>query len=112
MEITKKEVSEIIDLATKARRSEREVDPEADIVDQLKDTPEELKLSETIDALPERKRAELVVLTWMGRGDFPPEEYEHVLAGRNQDSLVSNAGDYLTEKEPLDEYLREALKHM
>lgn len=63
------------------------------------------KLTERIDSLPARAKAELTALAWLGRGDSGGG-FADLVAHATQ-SGVDDVGSYLAAKVPLHTYLRD-----
>jgi len=56
------------------------------ILEDTPDNPTQLELTEALEALNDDQQAELVALTWVGRGDFTAEDWdEAVETARDRD---------------------------
>jgi len=80
-------------------------------VEILEDRPDDPTLEElfgAIDALNEDEGLELIALSWIGRGDFDPEEWEEALEAAREvpEKRIAN---YLTQMPLLGDYLEEGL---
>ncbi len=93
-----------------------EPDPEGDRVatdedetlEDHRDDPTEAELREAIDDLNDEEIVELIALTWVGRGDFGPEEWEEAKALALERHRKHSAG-YLMGIPMLADYLDEGL---
>jgi hypothetical protein len=103
-------VKEVIRLAEV--RSSRELPRGGAMADMaiLDDDPSELALSTRISAFSKEELSELCALMWLGRGDGGESvgDWEDLVAdAAGRDSAV--LADYIGEKWPLNEYLRDGL---
>ncbi len=105
----------------KAREFDEKVDPGDDdpgsnssddmSVEILEDRPDDPTFEElvgAIDALNEDEGLELIALSWIGRGDFEPEEWDEALEAAREvpEKRIAN---YLTQMPLLGDYLEEGL---
>ena len=75
------------------------------------DDPVAQEIKDAIEALNEDEQAELVALTWVGRGDFAAEEWDEVVRTARQRRTNPTAG-YLLGTPMLGDYLEEGLTQM
>ena len=68
-------------------------------------------LDEEIEGLSESKQAELVALTWIGRGDFTVDEWSEVVRTARQ-RRTNPTADYLLGTPMLGDYLEEGLSQL
>lgn len=119
MHVSKTVVNEIIRLAENAReaRSAKHRDAEAvDVCDvspeELANLPEEDKLREFILGLSDAEKADLMAVMWLGRSvaGESSENFDNLvrLAFENLDI----ATDYVIEKAPFTDYLREGMRKL
>jgi hypothetical protein len=59
-------------------------DAEREVLEDYADDATYQELFDAIDGLNEDEQIELVALTWLGRGDFEPEEWEAALAAARE----------------------------
>ncbi|MAT34648.1 MAG: hypothetical protein CMK06_05840 [Ponticaulis sp.] len=79
-------------------------DREVDVLEDQADNPARYELTAAINGLEPTEREALIALTWLGRGDYEPEQWEEaksVAAERNNGS----AARYLTGIPLLGNYL-------
>jgi hypothetical protein len=69
------------------------------------------QLAETITALNDDEREELVALLWIGRGDFDKTEWPQALAQAHSE-LDRPAADYLMGEPLLGDFLEEAISEL
>ena len=84
---------------------------EDDISAVLEDRPNDstyAELKHVIDDLNVDQQVELVALTWLGRGDFTPEEWGEAI-GRARDARTNETSLYLMGIPLLSDYLEEGL---
>lgn len=65
-----------------------------DVLEDYGDDPVVEEIRSTINDLNVDEQAELVAMTWIGRGDFAPEEWEDALAAA-QERRTGPTADYL-----------------
>jgi len=65
-----------------------------DVLEDYGDDPVAEEIRSTISDLNEDEQVELVALTWVGRGDFAPDEWDDALAAA-QDRRTGPTADYL-----------------
>ncbi len=75
------------------------------------DDPVAQELKDTIEALNEDEQAELVALTWIGRGDFVAEEWAEAVRTARQ-RRTNPTADYLLGTPLLGDYLEEGLSQL
>ena len=75
------------------------------------DDPVAQELKDAIEALNEDEQAELVALTWIGRGDFTSEEWDEVVRTARQ-RRTNPTADYLLGTPLLGDYLEEGLTQL
>ncbi len=75
------------------------------------DDPVAQELKDTIEGLNEDEQAELVALTWIGRGDFTAEEWAEAVRTARQRHTNPTA-DYLLGTPLLGDYLEEGLSQL
>ena len=75
------------------------------------DDPVAQELKDAIDALNDDEQAELVALTWIGRGDFTSEEWDEVVRTARQ-RRTNPTADYLLGTPLLGDYLEEGLTQL
>lgn len=105
----------------KARAYEAEVAPEGmedgsnpsddraiGVLEDTPDNPIAQELAAALEALNEDERAELLALTWIGRGDYTADEWGEALAAA-QEALDERAVAYLMETPNLADLLEEGL---
>lgn len=105
----------------KARAYEAEVAPEGmedgsnpsddraiGVLEDTPDNPIAQELAAALEALNEDERAELLALTWIGRGDYTADEWGEALAAA-QAALDERAIAYLMETPNLADLLEEGL---
>lgn len=103
----------------KAREFDVKVDPDdpdsgsnaaddgsVDILEDFVDDPTYQELRAALEALNEDERAELLALTFIGRGDFTSEEWADALA-EARDVVDNQFIDYLLGSPMLGDYLEE-----
>jgi hypothetical protein len=114
-------LEELAFIITKAREFDAEtapVDPEDGsnpsddsdiaILDDTADNPTGEELADAIDLLNDDQKAELLALTWIGRGDFEASDWAPAIA-QARDSLDDRVTEYLIGTPLLGDYLEEAL---
>lgn len=75
------------------------------------DDPVAQEIKDTIDGLNEDQQAELVALTWIGRGDFSAQEWpEAVRTARERRTNATS--DYLLGTPLLGDYLEEGMTQL
>ncbi len=72
------------------------------------DDPVAQDIKDTIESLNDDEQAELVALTWIGRGDFTVDEWDEVVRTARQRRSNPTA-DYLLGTPMLGDYLEEGL---
>ena len=85
-------------------------DPEA-ILEDFASDPTRAELAGFIDALNDDEQAELVALTWVGRGTFEPEEFDEAVETAKSERINATAR-YLLGIPLLADYLQEGLEKM
>jgi hypothetical protein len=103
----------------KAREFDVKVDPDdpdsgsnatddgaVDILEDFADDPTYQELRTAIEGLNEDERAELLALTFIGRGDFTKEEWKEAMA-EARDVMDAHVVDYLTGIPLLGDYIEE-----
>ncbi len=75
------------------------------------DDPVAQELKDVIEALNDDEQAELVALTWIGRGDFTSEEWDEVVRTARQ-RRTNPTADYLLGTPLLGDYLEEGLTQL
>ena len=75
------------------------------------DDPVAQELKDAIEALNDDEQAELVALTWIGRGDFTSEEWDEVVRTARQ-RRTNPTADYLLGTPLLGDYLEEGLTQL
>ena len=75
------------------------------------DDPVAQELKDAIEALNDDEQAELVALTWIGRGDFTSEEWDEVVRTARQ-RRTNPTSDYLLGTPLLGDYLEEGLTQL
>ena len=75
------------------------------------DEPVAQEIKDTIEALNDDEQAELVALTWIGRGDFTVEEWSEVVRTARQ-RRTNPTADYLLGTPMLGDYLEEGLTQL
>ncbi len=75
------------------------------------DDPVAQQIKDTIEALNDDEQAELVALTWIGRGDFTVEEWSEVMRTARQ-RRTNPTADYLLGTPMLGDYLEEGLTQL
>lgn len=86
------------------------IDEEAGDIDILEDTidnPTEQELTEALEGLNEDQQAELVALTWIGRGDFTGEDWDEALDAAREREEGGPTARYLMGTPLLSDYLEE-----
>lgn len=83
-------------------------DKEDQILLDTPDNPTEQELRDAIDGLNVDERAELLALTWLGRGDFTASEWKQALR-QAQDAMTENETGYLMGTPMLADYLEDAV---
>lgn len=81
-------------------------DEDHDILEDYGDDPVATEITEAIDDLNDDEQAELVALTWVGRGDFAAEEWEAALTAA-QDRQTGPTSAYLLGMPMLGDLLEE-----
>lgn len=106
-------VANIIDAA---RASDGLEDPETNADDQepfVEDGVEQDvtggNLEELITELNEDEQASLIALTWVGRGDYEPDEWKEALRLAHERNEGGSTADYLTGMEMVGDLLSEGL---
>ncbi len=69
------------------------------------------EIKNAIEALNDDEQAELVALTWIGRGDFTSEEWDEVVRTARQ-RRTNPTADYLLGTPLLGDYLEEGLTQL
>jgi hypothetical protein len=80
----------------------------ADVLIEGSDDPSEEEIREFIAGLNDDERHDLVAITWIGRGDFEPEEWAEALRTAREREL-RNTADYLLGIPNLPDLLDEGL---
>ncbi len=75
------------------------------------DDPVAQEIKDTIEALNDDEQAELVALTWIGRGDFTVDEWNEVVRSARQ-RRTNPTADYLLGTPMLGDYLEEGLTQL
>ncbi len=75
------------------------------------DDPVAQELKDAIEALNDDEQAELVALTWIGRGDFTCDEWDEVVRTARQ-RRTNPTADYLLGTPLLGDYLEEGLSQL
>lgn len=109
-------VATIVDHA-RAVQSQDEAEAEElaeddDLDARLADDPDDLteeSLIAFIDELNEDEQAALIALSWVGRGDFEPEEWDEALRLAVERNAGRDAGQYLVNMEMVGDLLAEGL---
>jgi hypothetical protein len=83
-------------------------DAEREVLEDYADDPTYQELVDAIESLNDDERAELIALTWLGRGDYVAEEWEQALADA-QEALNEQAASYLVGTPNLGDELEEGL---
>ncbi|MFZ5790963.1 MAG: DUF3775 domain-containing protein [Pseudomonadota bacterium] len=83
-------------------------DAEREVLEDYADDPTYQELVDAIESLNDDERAELIALTWLGRGDYVAEEWEKALADA-QDALNERVASYLVGTPNLGDELEEGL---
>jgi hypothetical protein len=83
-------------------------DGEAEILFDTADNPAAEELRHVIDDLNVDQQAELLALTWVGRGDFSAGEWRDALAAA-RDAMTTRESNYLMGTPLLGDYLEEGL---
>jgi hypothetical protein len=106
----------------KAREYEAEVEPvdedsgsnptddgSRDILEATADNPTRRELKAAVNSLNEDQRIELLALTWLGRGDYLPGDWDEAMeeAARRHDRREA---EYLASTPLLSDYLEEGLE--
>jgi hypothetical protein len=71
------------------------------------DNPTLEELTEALDSLNEDQQAELVALTWIGRGDFTGEDWDEALDAARERQEGGPTATYLLGTPLLSDYLEE-----
>jgi hypothetical protein len=103
----------------KAREFDVKVDPDdpdsgsnaaddraVDVLEDFADDPTYQELRAALEALNEDERAELLALTFVGRGDFTKEEWNEAMA-EARDVMDANVVDYFVGIPLLGDYVEE-----
>ena len=106
----------VVGIIDAARAVEELEEEEINEETQEPDTPEDSDpaglagvLRGLIDDLNEDEQATLIALTWIGRGDREPAEWEETLALARERNAQGPAADYLVGMEMLGDLLSEGL---
>lgn len=83
-------------------------DAEREVLEDYADDSTYQELVDAIEGLNDDERAELIALTWLGRGDYVAEEWERALADA-QDALNEHVASYLVGTPNLGDELEEGL---
>ena len=75
------------------------------------DDPVAQEIKDTIEALNDDEQAELVALTWIGRGDYTVDEWNEVVRTARQ-RRTNPTADYLLGTPMLGDYLEEGLTEL
>ncbi len=75
------------------------------------DDPVAQELKDAIEALNDDEQAELVAMTWIGRGDFTSDEWDEVVRTARQ-RRTNPTADYLLGTPLLDDCLEEGLTRL
>ncbi|MDB5559469.1 MAG: hypothetical protein JWQ36_2403 [Enterovirga sp.] len=118
MDIALDKVCELILRARAVDVKEGDTDPDsgsngiddgmADVLIEGSDDPSEEEIREFIAGLNDDERHDLVAITWIGRGDFEPEEWAEALRTAREREL-RNTADYLLGIPNLPDLLDEGL---
>jgi hypothetical protein len=118
MDIALDKVCELILRARAVDVKEGDTDPDsgsnaiddgmADVLIEGSDDPSEEEIREFIAGLNDDERHDLVAITWIGRGDFEPEEWGEALRTAREREL-RNTADYLLGIPNLPDLLDEGL---
>ncbi len=114
-------LEELAFIITKAREFDAEtapVDPDdgsnpsddkdVAILEDTPDNPSGEELADAIDQLNDDQKAELLALTWIGRGDFDASDWAAAIA-QARDTLDDRVTRYLVGTPLLGDYLEEAV---
>jgi hypothetical protein len=109
-------------LIVKAREFDVQVDPDdpdsgsnpsddgqIDVLESRRDDPVYAELKGTLDALNEDELTDLVVLTWIGRGDYTADDWEEAKE-EARGSASKTTGDYLLGTPLLGDYLEDGFE--
>ena len=83
-------------------------DKDVEILQDTADNPSGEELANAIDQLNDDQKAELLALTWVGRGDFDASDWASAIT-QARDSLDDRVAEYLIGTPLLGDYLEEAL---
>lgn len=84
-------------------------DNQIDVLEEGPDQVHEREIAGTLDSLGEDQLAEIVALTWVGRGDFSAEEWDDALAEAASAPQRRRAKDYLLGEPLMGDLLEEGL---
>ena len=109
-------------LIVKAREFDVQVDPDdpdsgsnpsddgqIDVLENRRDDPTYAELKGTLDALNEDELTDLVVLTWIGRGDYTVDDWEEAKE-EARGNASKTTGDYLLGTPLLGDYLEDGFE--
>ena len=91
--------------------SNPEDDADVEILEDRPDDATEEELVGAIDALAPDQQAELVALTWVGRGDFDRSEWRQALVAARE-AWSDHTSSYLTGNSQLGDLLEEGLAEL
>jgi hypothetical protein len=86
-------------------------DGEREILEDYADDPTYEELVDALDSLNEDEMAELVALTWLGRGDYDPGEWDEAV-GEARETRLERATGYLVGTPNLADELEEGLARL
>ena len=86
-------------------------DAARDVLEASADNPTHQELVDAINSLNDAHRVELLALTWLGRGDYPKDEWRAALAEARRIHDKKETG-YLVGTPLLGDYLEEALSQL
>ena len=111
-------------LIVKAREFDVQVDPDdpdsgsnpsddmqIDVLESRRDDPTYAEIKGTLDALNEDELTDLVVLTWIGRGDYTVDDWEEAKE-EARDKPTKTTADYLLGTPLLGDYLEDGLSEL
>ncbi len=91
--------------------SNPEDDSDVEVLESRPDDPTEEELVAAIDALAPDQQAELVALTWIGRGDYRRSEWRDALKAARQ-AWTDHTAAYLTGDPQFGDFLEEGLAEL
>ncbi|MBO1079742.1 DUF3775 domain-containing protein [Roseomonas haemaphysalidis] len=84
------------------------IDPDEE-PEEGEDDFDESTLSAFIEELNEDEQAALVALSWVGRGDYEPEQWEEAMTLARERAATGSTADYLMKTEMAGDLLAEGL---